>query len=245
MRDFHAGRYDVLIQVKKASEGFDAPTVSVLLKLDAVFSREPVIQQLGRGLRFNHRLPESQNLLNVFIGRDPRFSGIIEHLEREMPPPPLAPKAERLALGPDDAVEAEDDEDEDEPEDGPAGPEIVDVTEAGDAYLDHTGRFVEGQQLTFFGVSAPKPLAAQPAPVAAVEVVDLHAELRDAIDYCKTWTNRAARARGELLRSAENHHATLNLLYAKESGKKGTLNAPEEYRAKGDWMRRQYSSLMG
>ncbi|MCK9519406.1 MAG: DEAD/DEAH box helicase family protein, partial [Dehalococcoidia bacterium] len=37
LRDFHARKYDVLIQVKKASEGFDAPTVSVLLKLDAVF----------------------------------------------------------------------------------------------------------------------------------------------------------------------------------------------------------------
>lgn len=70
LRDFHERRYDVLIQVKKASEGFDAPAVSVLLKLDAVFSREPVIQQLGRGLRFNHSLPEAQNLLNVFIGSE-------------------------------------------------------------------------------------------------------------------------------------------------------------------------------
>ncbi len=83
LRDFHAGRYDVLIQVKKASEGFDAPTVSVLLKLDAVFSREPVIQQLGRGLRFNHNLAEAQNVLHVFIGRDPRLAPIIELLERE------------------------------------------------------------------------------------------------------------------------------------------------------------------
>ncbi|NUQ55524.1 MAG: DEAD/DEAH box helicase family protein [Dehalococcoidia bacterium] len=89
LRDFHEGRYDVLIQVKKANEGFDAPAVSVLLKLDAVFSREPVIQQFGRGLRFNHNLPEAQNLLNVFIGRDPRLAPIIEHLEREVPPAPL------------------------------------------------------------------------------------------------------------------------------------------------------------
>ena len=243
MRAFHGGRCDVLIQVKKASEGFDAPTVSVLLKLDAVFSREPVIQQLGRGLRHNYRLSESQNLLNVFIGRDPRFFRIIEHLEREAPPPPLAPQAVQLGPGLDGESEEPEEADEDEGLERP-GPEVLDVTEAGDAYLDHTGRFVDGQQLSFFGVPSARPISTAAVAVATqVQVVDLHAEIREAIDYCKTWTNRAARARGGLLGARENHHATLNLLYAKESGKKGALNAPEEYRAKGDWMRRQFSLL--
>jgi hypothetical protein len=245
LRDFHARRYDVLIQVKKASEGFDAPTVSVLLKLDAVFSREPVIQQLGRGLRFNHVLPEGQNLLNVFIGRDPRLAGIIEHLEREAPPPPVAATAGADA---GDAAGARGDEAAEEavePDGDQPGPEILDVEEAGDAYLDHTGRFVEGQQLTMFGVRPPAPLAA-PAraadPIAVV--VDLAGEMRDAIEYCKSWTNRAAKQRAVRRGGGENHHAALNLAYARESRKMGALSTAAEYRAKGDWMKRQYTALL-
>ncbi|MCC7364943.1 MAG: DEAD/DEAH box helicase family protein [Dehalococcoidia bacterium] len=255
LRDFHARKYDVLIQVKKASEGFDAPTVSVLLKLDAVFSREPVIQQLGRGLRFNHGLPEAQNLLNVFIGRDPRLAGIIEHLEREAPPPQIARRA-------DDPTEplfepGEDERDEpgfdDELVDETL-PEIVDVVEAGDVHLDHTGQFVEGQQLTMFGVPAPAPAAplravelpgAAPAPPAGPDVVDLAAEMREAVEYCKTWTNRAARLRADRRGPGENHHAALNLAYARESGRRGALSTPAEYTAKGDWMKRQYLAMLG
>lgn len=243
MADFHAGRYDVLIQVKKASEGFDAPTVSVLLKLDAVFSREPVIQQLGRGLRYNRALPAAQNILNVFIGRDPRLASIIEHLERESPPvavrPDLATSDDALKPPPEDDGEAE-------PEGERATAEILDVEEAGDAFLDETGRFVEGQQLTMFGVAPPPPRPAPPAtsPSPQVEVVDLAGELQEAIEYCRTWTNRAARERAKRLGHGENHHAALNLAYARESGRKGTLATPAEYRHKGDWMKRRYLELL-
>ncbi|MEO6397395.1 MAG: DEAD/DEAH box helicase family protein [Tepidiformaceae bacterium] len=238
---FHAKKYDVLIQVKKASEGFDAPTVSVLLKLDAVFSREPVIQQLGRGLRFNHNLPARQNLLNVFIGRDPRLGSIIEHLEREVPTASIPRRAEGVPLievpEQDDAKGEPDAEDEER-----ARPEIVGVMEAGDAYLDHTGRFVEGQQLTMFGVPAP---AANSDAIRApqVEVVDLLAEMQGAVEYCKSWTNKAAKERSRRQGAGENHHAALNLAYARSSGRKGTLSTAEEYRAKGDWMKRRYLEL--
>lgn len=243
MRDFHAGKYDVLIQVKKASEGFDAPTVSVLLKLDAVFSREPVIQQLGRGLRYNHNLPESQNLLNVFIGRDPRLAPIIEHLEREVPPAAIRPREDALQAGLDVPIELEEPEpEEDEPLDAP---EIVDVIEAGDAFLDHTGRFVEGQQLTMFGVPSPTPVKTAPPPEPEPEVVDLAGEMRDAIEYCKLWTNRAARRRAEIRGPGENHFAALNLAYARETGRKGTLSTPQEYLHKGDWMKRAYLRMLG
>lgn len=245
LRGFHNGEYDVLIQVKKASEGFDAPSVSVLLKLDAVFSREPVIQQLGRGLRYNHALPAAENILNVFIGRDPRLASIIEHLERESPPVALRPGPGE----PDpDTLEGDEWDEEtttDAEEDRPAA-EILDVVEAGDAYLDETGRFVEGQQLTMFGVAAPAPAAPTPSQAAPpVEVVDIAGELQDAIEYCRTWTNRAARERARHFRGGENHHAALNLAYARESGRKGTLSTPAEYRHKGDWMKRQYAAFLG
>ncbi len=242
LADFHAGRYDVLIQVKKASEGFDAPTVSVLLKLDAVFSREPVIQQLGRGLRFNHALPANQNVLNVFVGRDPRLGSIIEHLEREAPPVALKPNAAGLGI----EVEMLPEDERPEPEDDDRqSAEILEVAEAGDAYLDETGRFVDGQQMTMFGVAAPQ---ARPdsivAMAPAVEVVDIHGELQAAIEYCKTWTNRAAAERRRRAPGAENHHAALNLAYSRDSGRKGTLSTAVEYRAKGDWMKRKYLELL-
>ena len=242
LRDFHAAKYDVLIQVKKASEGFDAPTVSVLLKLDAVFSREPVIQQLGRGLRFNHTLPAAQNILHVFIGRDPRLGSIIEHLEREAPPVALKPNGEGLFLEADEReVEAPDELVEDDEREQV---EILDVEEAGDAYLDETGRFVEGQQMTMFGVAAPPPKPQQLAAAPVVEVVDVYGELQEAIEYCRTWTNRAARERARRMPAAENHHAALNLAYGREGGRKGTLATAAEYRAKGDWMKRKYLDLM-
>jgi superfamily II DNA or RNA helicase len=240
MADFHAGGYDVLIQVRKASEGFDAPTVSVLLKLDAIFSKEPVIQQLGRGLRYNHALPGAQNLLNVFVGRDPRLGSIIEHLEREAPPVSLKRTTdgigyELLDSDPED-IDAADDEG------GRAG-EVVDVVEAGDAYLDHTGRFVEGQQITMFGVAAPTPRPELPAPPA--EVVDLAGELQAAVEYCRTWTNRAAKERTRRFGGRENHHAALNLAYGRDTGRKGSLSTPQGYRDKGDWMKLRYMEMLG
>ncbi|WP_322795330.1 DEAD/DEAH box helicase [Tepidiforma sp.] len=252
MRDFHAGRYDVLIQVRKASEGFDAPTVSVLLKLDAVFSREPVIQQLGRGLRFNHNLPEAQNVLHVFIGRDPRLAPIIEHLEREAAIPSVRVRREEppeasTQLQEQEATGEELREPEDEPR---AVPEVVDVEEAGDAVLDETGRLVEGQQLTMFGIAPPPVQAAparSPAPAAAptAEVVDLAAALQEAIEYCRTWTSRAARERARRYGNRENHFAWLNAAYARETGQRGTLATPEQYRRKGDWMKQRYLELLG
>ena len=239
LRAFHRGRYDVLVQVRKASEGFDAPSVSVLLKLDAVFSREPVIQQLGRGLRFNPLLPRADNVLHAFVGRDPRLSGIIEHLERELPPAPVhrgedPRRPEKIEELDDDLSEEDDERDR---------PEIVDVTEAGDAYVDHTGHLTEGQQMTMFGVAAPVPRTDAPSAPAAI-VEDIGGELQEAIEYCKTWTNRAARERAKHHGRGENHHAALNLAYSRASGKRGTLATAAEYRAKGDWMKRRYTNLL-
>lgn len=244
MRQFHAGKADVLIQVKKASEGFDAPTVSVLLKLDAIHSRGPVIQQLGRGLRFNMNLSEEQNVLNVFIGRDPRMQSMIDYLERETPPVPIA----RLGPG-DDSDElreqdAADDELGDELEEDEDRPQVRDVTEVGDFYVDHNGRPLDGQQLTMFGVPAPQLLRQAALDTPAVEVVDLDKELNDAIRFCTDWTNRAARARAAKRGTRENHHKVLNAIYGKLSGKRGSLSTPAEYRQKGDWMKKQYAELL-
>ena len=139
--------------------------------------------------------------------------------------------------------------DEEEPptdDDEPIGrPEILDVVEAGDAFLDETGQFVDGQQLTMFGVAAPAPRSdAEAETPVAVQVVDIHAELTEAIEYCRTWTNRAARERSRHHPPGQNHHAALNLAFSREAGKKGSLSTAAEYRIKGDWMKRKYLEFL-
>ena len=135
----------------------------------------------------------------------------------------------------DELVPIEDEEERDLPE-------IVGVVEAGDAYLDHTGRYVEGQQLTMFGVAAPAAMS-DAVQASQVEVVDLAGEMQDAVEYCKLWTNKAAKERARRHGPGENHHAALNLAYGRTSGRKGSLSTSAEYRAKGDWMKRRYLEL--
>ena len=123
-------------------------------------------------------------------------------------------------------------------------PEILDVTEAGDAYLDHTGRFVEGQQLTMFGVPPPDAKrATQPS------------RRRGGLRHCGRDAGsdrvlrdvdepRCQRASAQTGRR-ENHHAALNLAYGRATGRRGALSTPAEYRAKGDWMKRRYMEFLG
>src|SRR5690606_12142015 len=130
--------------------------------------------------------------------RDPRMQSMIDYLERELPPVPIA----RLMPG-DDALDMQEDagyEDDagDDEEDELDRPQVQDVTEVGDFYVDHNGRPLEGQQLTMFGVPAPQ-LVRQALEAPAVEVVDLDRELNEAIRFCTDWTNRAARARAAKL----------------------------------------------
>ena len=167
---------------------------------------------------------------------------MIGHLERES----LAAIRKPGDEAPGEAARTDQPDDAEPPVDDDATVEILDVEEAGDAYLDETGRLVEGQQLTMFGVTAPAPPpgAVQREP-HAVEVVDLAGDLRAAVEYCRTWTNRAARARGRLGPPGENQHAWLNMAYSRETGVRGTLSTAEAYRRKGDWMKRRYAELIG
>jgi hypothetical protein len=102
-----------------------------------------------------------------------------------------------------------------------------------------------------FGIPAPPPAPRAAAPVAPPpapaqrDVVDLQAELQEAIDYCKTWTSRAARERAKRFGPRENHFAILNAAYARETGQRGTLSTAADYRRKGDWMKRKYLELLG
>ena len=70
--------------------------------------------------------------------------------------------------------------------------------------------------------------------------MDLGAELRDAVEYCKNWTSRAARRRAEIFGHGENHYAALNMAYSRATGLRDSLSTPDQYRTKGDWMKRSF-----
>jgi superfamily II DNA or RNA helicase len=70
LRDFIAGDLDVMINVNKASEGFNCVQCSVMLFLNNVGPSVTILQQLGRGLRRNYDLPWDKDICDVFLSED-------------------------------------------------------------------------------------------------------------------------------------------------------------------------------
>jgi superfamily II DNA or RNA helicase len=70
LKDFIAGNLDVMINVNKASEGFNCVQCSVMLFLNNVGPSVTILQQLGRGLRRNHALPWEEDVCDVFLSED-------------------------------------------------------------------------------------------------------------------------------------------------------------------------------
>lgn len=70
LKDFLAGNLDVMINVNKASEGFNCVQCSVMLFLNDVRPSVMILQQLGRGLRRNYSLEYEEDWCDVFISED-------------------------------------------------------------------------------------------------------------------------------------------------------------------------------
>lgn len=70
LRSFIAGDLDVMINVNKASEGFNCVQCSVMLFLNNVGPSVTILQQLGRGLRRNYDLPWEKDVCDVFLSED-------------------------------------------------------------------------------------------------------------------------------------------------------------------------------
>jgi len=61
---------DVMINVNKASEGFNCVQCSVMLFLNDVGPSVMILQQLGRGLRRNYDMEWETDICNVFLSED-------------------------------------------------------------------------------------------------------------------------------------------------------------------------------
>ena len=70
LRSFIAGDLDVMINVNKASEGFNCVQCSVMLFLNNVGATVTILQQLGRGLRRNYSLDWDEDICDVFLSED-------------------------------------------------------------------------------------------------------------------------------------------------------------------------------
>lgn len=85
LRDFIKGKLDVMINVNKASEGFNCIQCSVMLFLNNVGPSVTILQQLGRGLRRNYAIPWVQDKCDVFYSEDHPARSYFEDLESLQP----------------------------------------------------------------------------------------------------------------------------------------------------------------
>lgn len=70
LRKFKKGEVHVLVQVRKASEGFNDVKCSVLVFLNLLHESVLLIQAVGRGLRRNLAIPEEIDFCHVFVSHD-------------------------------------------------------------------------------------------------------------------------------------------------------------------------------
>jgi superfamily II DNA or RNA helicase len=85
LRDFINGNLDVMINVNKASEGFNCVQCSVMLFLNNVGRSVTILQQLGRGLRRNYDVPWEKDRCDVFYSEDHPARSYFEDLESLQP----------------------------------------------------------------------------------------------------------------------------------------------------------------
>ena len=85
LRDFINGSLDVMINVNKASEGFNCVQCSVMLFLNNVGPSVTILQQLGRGLRRNYAIPWTEDKCDVFYSEDHPARSYFEDLASLQP----------------------------------------------------------------------------------------------------------------------------------------------------------------
>ena len=73
-----------LVQVRKANEGFNSLTSSVLLFLNLTKSIPAIEQEIGRGLRRNEKIDDySEDVCHIFCSADTNLASVIELLEND------------------------------------------------------------------------------------------------------------------------------------------------------------------
>jgi superfamily II DNA or RNA helicase len=79
--EFKSGQLPCLVQVDKAGEGFDNVRCSILVFLHLVGSPSKLMQQIGRGLRRNRRIPRDRDRCQLFASADTPIASMIVNLD--------------------------------------------------------------------------------------------------------------------------------------------------------------------
>ena len=81
---FKKGDTQILVQVRKAAEGFNDARCSVLVFLNLLGESVLLQQAVGRGLRRNYRIPEAKDCCHVFVSHDHPGKDYLKRLAYDM-----------------------------------------------------------------------------------------------------------------------------------------------------------------
>ena len=84
---FKRGELQVLVQVRKAAEGFNDVRCSVLVFLNMLGESVLLQQSVGRGLRRNYAIPEAIDRCHVYVSHDHPGIGFLKALADELATP--------------------------------------------------------------------------------------------------------------------------------------------------------------
>jgi hypothetical protein len=81
LKEFKEGKIQILVQVGKVDEGFDACRASVLVFLHLIGSDPKLFQQIGRGLRRNYALRFEVDSVSVYASADTPLADVIRRMQ--------------------------------------------------------------------------------------------------------------------------------------------------------------------
>ena len=81
--EFKATKFEILVQVGIAKEGFNVKRASVLVFMHLINADLTLVQQLGRGLRRNDAIPFDEDIVAIFASADTALAEIIRRMEAE------------------------------------------------------------------------------------------------------------------------------------------------------------------
>lgn len=83
IKDYKAGKFDILVSVEMASEGLDVPRITHLACLTNIRSAPWIEQALARAVRVDRSLPYEQQEAFIYAPDDPLFRRIVNGIKAE------------------------------------------------------------------------------------------------------------------------------------------------------------------
>lgn len=82
---FRQGKLDILVSVDKVGEGFSMKTISTEIFLNLIGADNKLLQEVGRSLRRNPKIPFEQDIAHIFCGSDSAVADLVRSMEAQAP----------------------------------------------------------------------------------------------------------------------------------------------------------------